>query len=264
MIALNEILSNKEKFENKYSLMGKHIKLDKIIHLEEKFIALDKQINELRAKCNKLCSEISNLVNSSIDTSQAIFEINLLDKTITSLENKSSKAMKKINNRLKKLPNMPLDENELNIAIKTTNTSYTKEKFSSDLETICKSEINNLSESNYINSLKHVVFKSENLPKLVNVKSNKQKYLLLCGADSLNKFEFINKILVDNAKYLTIKSIKYLKRDSAKELIATLSDNSIISVEYLGEFVSRENSLKLYDKNLDMTKFVNIIRISIY
>ena len=166
--------------------------------------------------------------------------------------------------KLKRLPNLPLDENKLNLAIKSTNSGCNKENFISKLETICKSEQLNLSEKAYINSLKQVVFKSENLPKLVNVKSNKQKYMLLCGSDSLDKFEFINKILTDNAKYLTIKSIKDLKNDCAKELIATLSDSSIISVEYLGEFVSREIALKLYDKNLDMTKFVNIVRITIY
>ena len=37
MIALNEIMSNKEKFEHKYRLMGKNICLDKIIKLEENY-----------------------------------------------------------------------------------------------------------------------------------------------------------------------------------------------------------------------------------
>ena len=33
MIALNEILKNKNEFERKYKLMGKHFNLDKIVML---------------------------------------------------------------------------------------------------------------------------------------------------------------------------------------------------------------------------------------
>ena len=50
MIALNEIISNKELFEIKYKLMGKNFNLDKIINLEKNFIFLDKKANESTSK----------------------------------------------------------------------------------------------------------------------------------------------------------------------------------------------------------------------
>ena len=84
MIALNEIISNKEKFELIYKSMGKNIKLDKIISLEEEFIKLDKKSSELRSECNKLCSEIAEIVNSNSDTNDAISKINSIDKEIIS------------------------------------------------------------------------------------------------------------------------------------------------------------------------------------
>ena len=73
MIALNEILNNKKLYEEKYKLIGKRYNLDKIIASEEKFIILDRQNNENRAKCNKLCSQVADLVNSNQSTSEIIF-----------------------------------------------------------------------------------------------------------------------------------------------------------------------------------------------
>ena len=115
MIALNEILTKKEDFEQKYGLMNKKVKLDKIVNLEQKFIVLDKKANELRATCNKICGEFSKLVESNTDVSEALFEINSLDKKINQILSKSQKSMKKINTMLKKLPNPALENNILNI-----------------------------------------------------------------------------------------------------------------------------------------------------
>ena len=95
MIALNEIISNKNLFEEKYKLMKKNIKLDKIIQLEENFIILDKKANELRANCNKLCSEIAELVNSNSDTTEALSKINMLEKQISRLEKNHQKQWQK-------------------------------------------------------------------------------------------------------------------------------------------------------------------------
>ena len=263
MIALNEIISNKTLFEEKYKLMGKNICLDKIIQLEEDFIVLDKKANELRSTCNKLCSEIAELVNSHLDTTEAIAKINMIDKQISILENKSSKAMNKINKRLKNLPNLPLEDNVLNIPIKTKNTASTKENFVSELEKLAEINTVSMNEKQYIKSLKKVVFKAEDLPKLIKLNSHKDKYFLLCGTNALEFFEKLEKLLSIHSKYLVLKSIKFIKKPNSKELFATLSDKTNISVEFSGEFVSRENSIKLYDKNLDMTKFVNFVKITI-
>ena len=195
MIALNEIIANKELFEKKYKLMGKRANLDKIIKLEEQFIILDKKSNELRANCNKLCSEIAELVNTNKDSKHAILKINTLDKEISVLEKKSSKAMKSINNKLKKLPNLPLDENVLNIPIKSKNTAFGIENFVATLSNIAEPEIINLSEKKYIDSLKKVVIKAENLPKLINLKGKNKKFLILCGSNSQEILETIFKTL---------------------------------------------------------------------
>ena len=264
MIALNEIISNKEKFEEKYNSMGKKIKLNKIIKLEEDFIAYDKKACELRALCNKLCSEIAELINTNSETTEAISKINKIDKEILFYEKKSSKAMNKINKKLNKLPNIPIEKNTLNIAVKTKKTSFSKKEFIDKINNISQIESINQNEKIYLESLKKIVFKAENLPKVIKAKGNhKQKYIILCGSDALSILNDLQNSLTENAKYLTIKSIKSLKKESSKELYATLTDNSFISVKFLGEFLSREKLIKLYDKKLDMTKFVNIIKISI-
>ena len=264
MIALNEIISNKEKFELVYKSMGKNIKLDKIISLEEEFIKLDKKSSELRSECNKLCSEIAEIVNTNSDTNDAISKINSLDKEIIKLEKKSEKAMKKINKKLSKLPNLPLEDNKLNIAVKTKNTNFSKDDLIKLISQIAEIETVNQNYKCFVSSLKKVVFKAETLPKVIKLKgSRKQKFVVLCGTNAIEILNNLQKALSENAKYLTIKSIKALKKDSSKELYSTLSDGSFVSVKFSGEFVSRENSIKLYDKNLDMTKFVNLIKITI-
>ena len=76
-------------------------------------------------------------------------------------------------------------------------------------------------------------------------------------------FEDLQEILAQNAKFLISKSIRQLNKNSSKSLIATLSDNSWITIDLLGEYVSREKSIKFYDKKIDMTQFVNMIKIQI-
>ena len=106
-------------------------------------------------------------------------------------------------------------------------------------------------------------YKAETLPKIIQINGSNQQFVILCGTNAIEILSKIENILTENAKYLTIKSIKSLKKESSKEFCATLSDNTFICVKFSGEFVSREKMIKLYDKNLDMTKFVNIIKISI-
>jgi len=158
---------------------------------------------------------------------------------------------------------LPLDENILNIAIKTKVTNFSKNDFISFIEQISEIEKVSQNDKSFLNSLKKVVFKAETLPKIIQVNSKKQQFIVLCGTNAIEILKKIESILTENAKYLTIKSIKALKKESSKELCATLSDNTFIYVKFSGEFVSREKMIKLYDKNLDMTKFVNIIKISI-
>ena len=46
MIALNEILKNRDEFQKSYVLMEKNYNLDKIITLEQKFIVIDNEKNK--------------------------------------------------------------------------------------------------------------------------------------------------------------------------------------------------------------------------
>ena len=173
MIALNEIIQNRELFEEKYKLMGKKASLDKIIKLEQKFIVLDRKANELRSNCNKLCGEFAEVIKANKNSSLELIKINKLNKESEYFSKKSLQSMKKINSLLKKLPNPALDNNTLNISIKTKLTNFSKSDFISKIEEFSTIETNNISEKPFYNSLKKVVLKAENLPKITKLKANK-------------------------------------------------------------------------------------------
>lgn len=263
MIALNEILTKKEYFEQKYKLMKKKVYLEKIIKLEEKFIVLDKKANNLRSECNKLCGEFSKIIEKGENSSAEILKINKLDKEINQISNRSQKSMKKINTLLQKLPNPASDDNILSIAIKTKQKDFSKNDFIGALSKISNIENIDLSEKKYYSSLKKIVLKAENLPKLTRLaKSN--DIILMCEPKNINEYyKKVQDLLTQNAKYLVLKSIQRLAKNSSKTLVSTLYDGTFLTIDLLGEYVSRENSIKFYDKNLDMTQFVNMIKISI-
>lgn len=261
MIALNEILKNREQFENKYKLMGKKVNFDRVFSLEEKFIVLDKNANATRAKCNKLCAEIAEKINSGENVKALISQINSLDKEINHLEKKSKRAMKKINRYLSKLPNPALEENVLNIPLKTTpNVEFTHEKLIDYIEKIGK--VNKIKHNlkTYLVGQKNVVLKKEKLPETIEF-ARKNEYLILLDSDINRVFDNLTNLLASNAKYAASKSIRYLNPWAAKEISAMLCDGLIVKIEFLGEYVSREIALKYYDKSIDMTKFVNMIKV---
>lgn len=265
MIALNEILKNRDYFEKKYRLMGKKVQLDRIFLLEKKFILTDRQANENRAICNKLCAEVAELVNLGKNVNNLISQINKLDKQINLLEKKSKKAMIKINNNLRKLPNPALDENNLNIPLKTTeNEEFKMQNFIDEISKFCKIEHIDCDVKSYLYKQKNVVLKKENLPQIVSFSAKKSKktvLLVLTENNVAEVFDTLSSTLSQNAKYATCRSIRYLKPCSAKEISAMLCDKTIVYLDLLGEYVSRDISLKFYDKAIDMTKFVNMIRI---
>lgn len=267
MIALNKILENREEFEKKFKLMGKKINLERIVLLEKSFINIDKKASELRAKCNKLCGEIFELINNNLDTKEALSNINKLDKEIIKLSKKSCSSMNKINKIIKKLPNPAIDKNILNISIKTKNNNEVKtiNDFINKISEFANIEQTLFSEKKFYSSLKKVVFKSENFPKIIKLGSSKsQKVLMMSDNQTINEiYSIIEQILTQNSKFLVLKSIRNLKKYSSKELVSMLYDGTRLSVELLGEYVSRENSVKFYDKTLDMTQFVNMIKITV-
>lgn len=264
MIALNEIIDNKQWFYEKYELAGKRVNLEKIVFLEQKLLRLNKSISELRANCNKLCSQVADEINLGNDSSNLIKHINALDLKISSLEKKSERILKKINRQLSKLPNLPIDENTLNIAIPThQNPSYTKNDFIRDISKICKIQKSNSNFKKCIKSMQNVVIKNENLPQIFQLNKKQNEILILSNSQSLDIYNSVVELLKQNSKFLFNKSIKYLNYQSSKEFVAIFCDNFKVEASFLGEYVSRNIGLKFYDKKLDMTKFVNMIRIKV-
>ena len=86
----------------------------------------------------------------------------------------------------------------------------------------------------------------------------KQKFMLYCGENSLEILNKIQNILTESSKYFILKSIKYLRKDCSKEFIATLSDKTTISIEYLGEYLSREYYILVKEENscIDITNLL--------
>ena len=268
MIALNEIITKKDLFEQKYKLMGKSFNLNKIVELEKKFIIFDRNSSELRAKCNKLCSEIAEVIDLGVDSKEMIDSINNLDKEIKKMNKKAQNAMARINGLLKKLPNLAIDDNILNIAIKTKqdDLEYSNGKFINEFASDFAFDSTEHSEKQFYKALQKMVFQAEDLPRLIllNTQEKVYKFIFLCDANSAKDImKNLETILTKNAKHLVLKSIKSLRHYSSKEFLARLPDCSNVLVELLGEYVSRENSIKFYDKNLDMTQFVNMIKITI-
>ena len=177
MIALNELIKNKEEFAKRYELMGKKYNLDKIVDLEQKFIVIDQKKNTARATSNKLCSQVADLINNNKSTIELIQQINQLDKQILHDEHKSSKAMAKINKHLSKLPNLPIDDNILNISYKTSaNPDFTFNQFMQELSKIAKPISIKNSPERYLKSIRNRVIKHENLPQCMLFQSKKYHY----------------------------------------------------------------------------------------
>ncbi len=266
MIALNEILKNKDEFVRKYQLMGKSFNLDKIIKLEEKFIIIDKRKNETRAACNKLCAQVAELINENKPTKNLIEQINKLDKRCITDEKKSKKAMLKINKLLSKLPNIPLDENILNISYKThINSSFALNELKNEINKIAELILEKKTPKQYLKNHKNQVIQVENLPKCLLFKSqtNSPEILILLDNQSKETFDKLLTLLQNNALLVIDKSINTLNKTSSKEILTRLSDDSIAQINYVGEYISRDLGLKFYDRKTDMTRFVNLIKIKI-
>lgn len=266
MIPLNEIIEKKSFYEKKYKLMGLSFNLDKIIKLENKFISIDKECNTKRAMCNKMCNSVAEKINSNENIREQIQQINKLDKQINKLSKKSNLAMSKINKILFKLPNPPTDDNLLNVPLETSKnadfTSISFENFATnDLKLIRFDGI----EKEFLKHNKNIVLNSNDLPQIIQLKTRKNisSYIILDNTNSNDRLDEIINIFKNNAKFLVLKSIKQMKKESTKEILAKLCDKTEIHVDSIGEFYAREIGLKFYDPKLDMTKFINMLRITI-
>lgn len=263
MIALNEILKNKDKYIERYKLMDKNVNLDKIISLEQKFIIIDDRKNQNRAKCNKLCSQVAEIINNDNTPQDLIKQINKLDKYIRQDEIKSKRAMAKINRHLSKLPNIALDKNTLNLVLKSQNNKeFNISNLIGQIPNISIEQ--NINIHRYLKTLKNRVLKLEELPQSTQFDNKKGiEILMLLDINARHVFENLNSILVCNAQHVIDTSIKQLDKNTSKQIIALLNDNTRVELQYVGEYISRSLNIKYYDKTLDMTRFVNIIKIKI-
>ena len=262
MIALNELISNQELFKSKYKLMGKRYNklIDSIIALSKDFSLLDKQNNTLRADCNKKCGEIAELVNQKKPTNKEIREIDCLNNTIFKNDKILRNKFQILNKKLKHLHNLPIDDNVLNIQLKTTcDENYNKDTFIKTLKTFGKAT--QVKQKNMLALYKNVVLKEDDMPFWCV--HNKK----MVGFFKENARDFYDKILdelLNHSKFLIKKSIKALKKCSSLGFVATLYDDTNISVDFSGEYLSRNYAIKYKNKKLDMTKFAENILIEIH
>lgn len=262
MIALNEIVKNKENFEKKYQQMGKRVNLNSIVFLEEKYSKLQLEAKENRTNCNKLCSTVADEINQGKDVGELIAKINSLDKLICKQTKTLEKMYAKINKKLRKLHNPAKGENLLNLHIKTKAKEYSIVDFVEAIGKISVVNITDKSIKNYLKTREDYIFSVDNLPIVLKYKN---KYTILASKDDCIKiYDTLVKQLKDNSKVLIQKSIRQLKKPSTEEYRATLSDNSVVDLKLVEEFYSREYSLKYTDPKSDMSKFLNQIDINIY
>jgi len=259
MIALNEIIKNREIFEYKYKLKGQKVALDKLFHFAADMKKLQLKTEALRADCNKLCGMLAIEKNKKANILPLLKDIKALDKQINQNNKRLESINKKINIILKKLDNLPLDENQENILIKTGGTRCLKNEFDEFVNQILPTKKTNLNILNQLISLKNINSSAE-----FEIYHCKDGYLILTTQENahLTKETILN-FLKLKSKSITKASIKDLSKQSAQTYIVQLNNQDTLYIEFIGEYLTREYKIKYHDKSSDMTKFINQINIYI-
>jgi len=257
MIALNELIKNRELFERRYLLKGKKVSLNKIFLLEQKRKKLQLETESMRATCNKFCGQIAEKRSSSEDISTLISEIEDIDKNIT----KNSKILLgqtlKLDKMLQKLHNLPDDENQSNLQLETLGKSSSLQ----NLET-------------FLNKIAQILPYDESINKLLKKKQNylfselptiakcSDGFMILLKKD---QFEEIKTKILDyfknNAQHIIKFSIKKLPKHCTDAYLVHLDKALSLDIEIVKEFESRKYKIKYRDVQADMTKFVCQINI---
>ncbi len=259
MIALNELLNQREKYEETYKAMGLKENLNSIVELESKRKKLQLKAEELRAKNNRDCANIAKLRKGNLDTTSAMHDILETEKEIKSLQKDLSFMEKCINSKLKKLHNLPDSLNELNLQIDTKGNKSNFTEFTSLLKSFMNSYNSLHTTTGYVKKLKMRVFDESELPICV---FSRNGILILVPDYDLDKtlkklFNYFN----ENAMNVVQLSFKNLKKSSTAEYLIQFNEKQIIKLELKREFYTRQYKLKYKNKSLDMTKFVNQIDI---
>lgn len=261
MIALNELLKNKEEYQNAYNLKGVKTDLNVFVRLEDERKKTQLDFEHKRAECNKMCGEVVKLKKQNKDdkAKELITEISDLDKQISRLQNKLNIQGKMIDNKLKKLHNIPDNNNVHNLQIETTRKESNHNDLRSFLAKFCKPEPYFSSVSKFIKSQANVLFEEQKLPIAYYCKNG---IVILCAEKNIDK---LTTILLDyfkeNSLSIIEKSVQKIKKSSSQEYFIHLKRKTYFKLEIKREFFTREYKLKYRDSSIDMTKFVNQINL---
>lgn len=262
MIAFNELMNNLEQFTTIYNVMGVKFNHKVFIALEKKLKRIQNQAESMRANCNKICGEIISIKssNKNANTTYKLKQATSLNKNAHQTQLKVEQLLKKINKKLKKLPNIPDHTNTTNIQIDTMKNKFNLSDFK---EAVLKTySITNVNQNinSFLKNKKNVIFKSNELPKCVSCKN--KNFLILCHH---NDYDLISNDLLNyfqnHSQSIIEQSIINLNKSSCKEYFIHLSSNEYLHIQFKREYCSRDFKIKYHDLNTDSTKFVNQINL---
>lgn len=259
MIALNELMKNRELFEKRYKLKGLKVNLDQIFLLEEERKVLQLKTEAMRAECNKLCGSIADLKKQNKNTSDLLEKITRLDNEIKKNNIILAKQNKHINKLLTKLHNLPDNENTRHLQLDTINSSSSLADLEEFLKTIAEIKTSKLSIDKHLKSIQNMILRE--LPQITKCKIG---YEILTTLDSFDDIK--NKIMqyfIIHSEHVIEVSCKKLYKSNTASYLVHLNRHSSVYLEVIREFKTRENKIKYHDKTTDMTKFANQINIII-
>ena len=258
MIALNEIIKNREVYERKYRIKGCKVDFEKIFSLTNIMKDLQLATEALRADCNKLCGSVADYRNQNKDVKIVVREIKKIDKTIDFNTKKLFKINKNINLLLKSLDNLPVHENMNDeVLCSNDNQELTQKTIEAFVESLEKVEIVDYDIDKQMQYMQNMILDNPN-----QIYKCKNGYLFVTSHD---RFDLLQKSLIeffkDNASKLIRKGVADLSKQSSDSYVAEFSTNSTLLIEIIDEFLSREYKIKYHDDKIDMTKFVKQINL---
>lgn len=257
MIALNELIKNKELFERRYNIKGLKFNLDIIFNLEEKRKELQLTTEKMRADCNKLCGEVAALKNENKNLLPLLEKITFLDKNIIKNNKLLEKYDNKINKYLLKLHNLPDNENLRHLQLKINKSTSSLAELEEFLTTISDIKLSNQSIDKHLKTMQNMILSE--LPQITKCKIG---YEILTTYDEFEPIkDKIMQYFMTHSEHVIEVSCKKLYKSNTASYLVHLNRHTSVYLEVIREFKTRENKIKYHDKNTDMTKFVNQMNI---
>lgn len=261
MIALNELIKNKERFDLLYKIKGKSFNLDNILHLAENMKKLQLESESERAKCNKLCGTVPTKLDNKAELKSLMKEIHKLDKSSNKKKAKALKYEKIINEKLEKLDNLPDYELDTDYIIMKDGSFTNFDKFIDAVSSSTKNKTELIDVESFLNGKQNQILEEKDLPILLQ---NEDKFTILCTEVQIDSIlNNMLKFLSSEANSVTQIATKNLKFDSSSEYLSDLNENEVLKIEVIREFWTRKFKIKYKNTNIDATKFVNQINFEI-